>query len=40
MTERHFLIVYHTQTGNTGRMAEAAFEGATDELVENRHRAA
>jgi len=30
---KHLLIVYHTQTGNTGRLAEAALGGATDELV-------
>ena len=32
---KHLLIVYHTQSGNTGRMAGAAFEGATDDMVEN-----
>jgi len=30
---KHLLIVYHTQSGNTGRLAEAARTGATDELV-------
>ncbi len=33
MSTRHLLIVYHTQSGNTGRLAEAAWEGATDEEV-------
>ena len=33
MSIRHLLIVYHTQSGNTRRMAEAAWEGATDEEV-------
>ncbi len=28
------LIVYHSQTGNTRAMAEAAWQGATDPLVE------
>jgi multimeric flavodoxin WrbA len=28
---KHLLIVYHTKTGNTGRLAQAAFEGATCE---------
>jgi multimeric flavodoxin WrbA len=32
---KHLLIVYHTQTGNTGRLAEAALRGARNELVEN-----
>lgn len=31
---KHLLIVYHTQTGNTGTLAEAALAGATDELIE------
>lgn len=31
---KHLLIVYHTQTGNTGRLAEAAHRGATHELIE------
>ena len=31
---KNLLIVYHTQTGNTEKLAEAAREGATDELVE------
>ena len=30
---KHLLIVYHTQTGNTRRLAEAVLEGATDELL-------
>ncbi len=30
MSTRHLLIVYQTQSGNTRRMAEAAWEGATD----------
>lgn len=30
---RHLLIVYHTQSGNTGRLAEAAWQGATDDEV-------
>ena len=33
MTTRHLLIVYHTQSGNTERMAEAAWEGTRDEEV-------
>ena len=33
MSTRHLLIVYHTQSGNTGRLAEAAWEGATDDEV-------
>ncbi|MCZ6889190.1 MAG: NAD(P)H-dependent oxidoreductase [Gammaproteobacteria bacterium] len=35
MTAKHLLIVYHTQSGNTGRMAQAAYAGATDEYVES-----
>lgn len=31
---RNLLIVYHTQTGNTEKLAEAARAGAMDELVE------
>ena len=31
---KHLLIVYHTKTGNTGRLADAAYEGATDPQVE------
>ncbi len=30
---KHLLIVYHTQTGNTGRLAEAVRSGACDELL-------
>ena len=30
---KHLLIVYHTQTGNTGRLAEAVRAGAEDELL-------
>jgi len=30
---KHLLIVYHTQSGNTRRLAEAVLAGATDELV-------
>jgi multimeric flavodoxin WrbA len=30
---KHLLIVYHTQTGNTGRLAEAVRSGASDELL-------
>ena len=33
MSTRHLLIVYHTQSGNTGRLAEAARQGATDDEV-------
>ena len=33
MSTRHLLIVYHTQSGNTGRLAEAAWRGATDDEV-------
>ena len=32
---KHLLIVYHTQTGNTGRLADAVRQGATSELIEN-----
>ncbi|MCE2424331.1 MAG: NAD(P)H-dependent oxidoreductase [Pseudomonadales bacterium] len=32
---KHLLIVYHTMTGHTGAMAEAAYEGAIDPLVED-----
>lgn len=31
---KHLLIVYHTQTGNTGRLAEAVRKGASHELLE------
>ena len=34
MASRRLLIVYHTQTGNTKALADAAFLGATDPLVE------
>ena len=34
MGAKHLLIVYHTQSGNTGRMAEAVWRGATDSAVE------
>tara|TARA_A100001037_G_scaffold304655_1_gene342149 strand:+ start:3511 stop:3972 length:462 start_codon:yes stop_codon:yes gene_type:complete len=30
---KHLLIVYHSQSGNTQRMAEAALAGATNELI-------
>jgi multimeric flavodoxin WrbA len=30
---KHLLIVYHTQTGNTGKLAEAVMAGASDELL-------
>jgi multimeric flavodoxin WrbA len=30
---KHLLIVYHTQSGNTRRLADAVFEGATHELL-------
>jgi multimeric flavodoxin WrbA len=30
---KHLLIVYHTQSGNTRQLAEAALEGASDELL-------
>ena len=30
---KHLLIVYHTQTGNTGKLAEAVRAGASDELL-------
>ena len=33
MSNRHLLIVYHTQSGNTGRLAEAGWRDATDEEV-------
>ena len=32
---KHLLIVYHTQTGNTERLAEAALAGARDPLIED-----
>lgn len=32
--KKHLLIVYHTQTGNTRRLAEAVHKGATNELLE------
>ncbi len=31
---KHLLIVYHSKTGNTEALARAAYEGATDELIE------
>jgi len=31
---KHLLIVYHTQSGNTGTLAQAALDGARDELIE------
>lgn len=31
--KKHLLIVYHTQTGNTGRMADAVYRGAANELI-------
>ncbi len=34
VSAKHLLIVYHTQSGNTRRMAQAAWRGATDEAVE------
>jgi multimeric flavodoxin WrbA len=30
---KHLLIVYHSQSGNTRRLAEAVLEGAKDELI-------
>lgn len=33
MSTRRLLIVYHTQSGNTARLADAAWQGATDEEV-------
>ena len=32
--QRHLLIVYHSQSGNTESMARAILEGATDALIE------
>lgn len=32
---KHLLIVYHTQTGHTRALAEAACQGAADELIED-----
>ena len=32
---KHLLIVYHTQSGNTGRLATAVRAGATSELVDD-----
>lgn len=34
MRVRHLLIVYHTKTGNTGKLAQAAFDGACSDLVD------
>jgi multimeric flavodoxin WrbA len=31
---KHLLIVYHTQSGNTGRLADAVRKGATSDLLE------
>ena len=31
---KHLLIVYHSKTGNTARLAEAVIEGAKDEAVQ------
>ena len=31
---KHLLIVYHSKTGNTHALAQAAHEGATDDLIE------
>ena len=30
---KHLLVVYHTKTGNTGRMAQAVLKGASSGLV-------
>ena len=30
---KHLLIVYHSQSGNTRRLAEAVLEGARDDLI-------
>ena len=30
----HLLIVYHSKTGNTEALAQAAYVGATDDLIE------
>jgi hypothetical protein len=30
---KHLLIVYHSKTGNTHALAQAAHEGATDDLI-------
>jgi multimeric flavodoxin WrbA len=32
---KHLLIVYHTQTGNTRRLAESVLKGANNELLED-----
>lgn len=32
---KHLLIVYHTKTGNTGRLAEAVVSGANNPLFES-----
>jgi len=32
---KHLLIVYHTQSGNTGRLAAAVSKGAENELLDN-----
>lgn len=33
--DRHLLLVYHTQTGNTGALADAVARGARHEDIEN-----
>ncbi len=35
MNPKRLLIVYHSQRGTTGRMAQAAFDGAKDPEIEN-----
>lgn len=33
VTSKHLLIVYHTKTGHTGQLVDAAWRGATDDEV-------
>ncbi len=35
MDEKHLLIVYHSQSGSTDRMAKAVIEGATSPDIDN-----
>ncbi|MDE0224938.1 MAG: NAD(P)H-dependent oxidoreductase [Gammaproteobacteria bacterium] len=35
MNPKRLLIVYHSQRGSTGRMAQAVFDGARDPEIEN-----
>ncbi|MEM7543123.1 MAG: NAD(P)H-dependent oxidoreductase [Pseudomonadota bacterium] len=35
MTDKHLLVVYHSQTGGTQAMLDAVLAGANDPLIEN-----